>query len=41
MQGSKFSGTLGFYLNAKPNNCMYQTRDIFLDILSMSFPHSH
>ena len=47
MKESKF---LGLHLNSKPNSCMqlwnqfslmFQPRDIFFDILSMSFPHSH
>ena len=47
MQENKFSGILGLCLYAKPNSCMQlwnqfsQPRDIFFDILSMSFPHSH
>ena len=47
MQENKFSGILGLFLYAKPNNCMQlwnqytQPRDIFFDILSMSFPCSH
>ena len=47
MQENKFSSILGLCLYAKPNNCMQlwnkfsQLRDIFFDILSMSFPHSH
>ena len=44
MQENKFSGILGLCLYAKPNSCMQlwnqfsQPRDIFFDILSMSFP---
>ena len=46
MQENKFSSILGLCLYAKPNNYMQlwnkfsQLRDIFFDILSMSFPHS-
>ena len=50
MKESKFSGIFGLCLDSKPNSymqlqnqfsLMFQPRDIFFDILSMSFPHSH